>query len=48
MTSKNALKSKGREDQMKSAVLDKDENPTKELDQDDDAETAPNHVRPSS
>ena len=32
MTGKNALKSKGRDDQMKSAVPDKDETPTKELD----------------
>ena len=39
MTGKNALKSKGREDQMKSAVPDKDETPTKELDPDDDART---------
>ena len=48
MTGKNALKSKGRKDQMKSVVPDKDETPTKERDQDDDAETDTNHVRPSS
>ena len=39
MTGKNALKSKGRDNQMKSAKPDKDETLTKELDSDDDART---------
>ena len=47
MTSKNALKTKGGDDQMKSAELDKDETPTTELDPDNDAQTTSSHVRPS-
>ena len=37
MTSKNALKTKEGDDQMKSAKADKDETPTTELDQDNGA-----------
>ncbi len=37
MTSKNALKMKGGDDQMKKAEPDKDETPTTELDQDNGA-----------